>query len=487
MSKQIMQPGRNVWKEAHAERVQFLVDGDSYYPRLKTVLEKARRSVWIIGWDFNPYIKLDPINEPELTLGDFLRSLVERNEELDIRVLIWDEGPIYSGRSLQLFMNLGWEKHPRIHLHFDTKHPLRASHHQKLVCVDETFAFVGGMDLTAKRWDDRQHTADNPLRVTPDGDPYEPTHDVQALVQGKAAAVLTEVARTRWRWATKEILRPHGPVHHDWPEGDLPDISGCYVGVALTQPGINGHRRRTEAAKLTCDAISEAAKCIYIEAQYLVSNRVVAQLARKLKEVDGPEVVILVPKTTRGIVEQMTMGNGLARYIRKLRKADSHNRLLIAYAAVPGENEKEVEVLIHSKVVIVDEKFLRIGSSNLNKRSEGFDTECDIAIEAEDDQCRTAIVGLRNDLLAEHLSAKKEDVDRISRSQGSVLAAISALNVQPRGLRIMQAETGNGTSRFTNIALPIFDPKKPFWPLQRLKLRFVALMRRLRHSLVSLF
>ncbi len=39
-------------------------------------------------------------------------------------------------------------------------------------------------------------------------------------------------------------------------------------------------------------------------------------------------------------------------------------------------------IYVHSKVMIIDDRLLRIGSSNLNNRSLGFDSECDVALEA---------------------------------------------------------------------------------------------------------
>ncbi len=47
--------------------------------------------------------------------------------------------------------------------------------------------------------------------------------------------------------------------------------------------------------------------------------------------------------------------------------------------------------MVHSKVMIVDDGFLRVGSANLNNRSMGADTECDLAFEASCDEHREFI------------------------------------------------------------------------------------------------
>ncbi|MDF1609379.1 phospholipase D-like domain-containing protein [Hoeflea sp. YIM 152468] len=466
--KAILQPGLNVWKKVAAENVLFLIDMESYLEQLKPVLQAAKRSIWIIGWDFNPDFDLDQGDAGgSCALGPFLRDLADDNPELEIRILIWGEGPVFSGRTLRFFLKMGWEDHPRIHLHYDLAHPIRASHHQKIVAVDECFAFVGGMDLTAKRWDDRLHRADHPLRLTPDGKAYPPVHDVQVLVSGEAASALAEVARRRWAEDSGEQVPAHGSLEHAWPSDSQPHIRNCEAGIALTQPGTANSRRRTEAIRLTCDAIAAARHCIYIEAQYLASLRVTRRLAARLKQPAGPEVIIVAPQTTRGAMEQLTMGEGMARCLRMLRRADRHDRLRATYAVVPAADGGEQEILVHAKVVIIDDRLARVGSSNLNNRSEGFDTECDLAIEGDSNACRAAIVDLRNDLLAEHLDADKAELARLIEERGSVIAALDALNVRARGLRSLDIEPAMH-HRIASMGKVLFDPKRPYWPFHRI-------------------
>lgn len=475
----IIRPGRNVWKTTRADQVLFLVDADAYFRELQTALRKAERSIWIVGWDFNPDIDLNQGEDgAELRLGNLLRQLVEEKETLEIRILIWAEGPVYSGRTLRFFQKMDWREHPRIHLHFDLTHPVRASHHQKIVAIDECLAFVGGMDLTARRWDDRTHRLDNPRRKTPDGEPYPPVHDVQALVSGETAAALADVARGRWHMATDIDIPAHGDCAHDWPSERDPHMGAVEAGIALGQPGMKGRPRRTEAIRLTCDAIIRARHCIYIEAQYLASSRISRRLAARLKAPDGPEVIIVAPQTTRGVFEQLTMGEGMARCVRKLKRADRYGRLRATYAVVPKGDDGEQEILVHAKVVIVDDRFVKVGSSNLNNRSEGFDTECDLAIEADDETSRAAIVDLRNDLICEHLAADKTELARLVDLHGSVIAALDQLNVNRRGLRMLQAEsTTHGVLAAFGKAL--FDPKRPYWPVQRLGVWSGSLFRRM--------
>src|SRR5690554_1316878 len=127
----ILRPGHNAWRVEQADAVAFLVDGEQYFDCLASVLPKAKRSIRIIGWDFDPDIKLQP-RESEETLGMLLRRLVEIAPELEVHILVWSMGPLYSSHSLKLYRESGWSSHPRIHLSFDTRHAIRGSHHQKL-------------------------------------------------------------------------------------------------------------------------------------------------------------------------------------------------------------------------------------------------------------------------------------------------------------------------------------------------------------------
>lgn len=464
----IIKPGRNAWRSANAEKVAFLVDGSDYFRRLDQVLDDAQRSIFIIGWDFNPQIRLRT-EDPECpTLGDRLRALVEEKPGLHIRLLVWGMGPIYSSKSLKLFGKMEWSDHPRILLKFDFNHPLRASHHQKIVSIDDRTAFLGGIDITARRWDDRRHSVDNPLRVSPDGTPYGPVHDVQSIVTGPAAALIGEVARRRWRKFEGEELPAVGELagENPWPIDLPPALTNCRTAIALTEAwkwkGRRGHR---EAIRLTHDAVRAAEHHLYIETQYFASFGVARTLAKKLKERHGPEVVMVVTRESHGFLEQIMMGHNRNRLIRRLKRADRYNRLRVFYAVTPDGKGGEKEIIVHSKVIIVDDRFIRVGSSNLNNRSEGLDTECDLAVEARSDDGRQAIAATRNDLLAEHLDVPPEKVARAIRKTGSMLAAIDSLNTSERGLRPFDVDPKSGDTD-SIVGTGIIDPKQPFWPIR---------------------
>jgi phosphatidylserine/phosphatidylglycerophosphate/cardiolipin synthase-like enzyme len=472
----IVKVGINAWRSAKADKVGFLIDAAEYYAGLDTAFRQAKKTVWIVGWDFNPDIYLRP-DRPAEPLGELLRSLVEKNPDLEIRILVWAMGPIYSGKSLSLFNEHTWSLHPRIHLRFDSKHPLRGSHHQKLVCIVDAIAFIGGIDLTARRWDTCEHRAVDPLRVSPDGEPYEPVHDLQAALSGNAARMIGDLARRRWQHATGEAIVAVEPRQDIWPAHIETALGNCDIALALTEPGFLGRRSRREAARLTIDALAAAKRHIYIETQYLAHFGIARVLERRLAEPDGPEIVVVVTRISHGLLEKLMMGGNRNRLIRRLRRADRFNRFRALYPVVPSSEGREQDIMVHSKLLVIDDDFVRLGSSNLNNRSEGLDTESDIAIEARDDDCRLAIAHLRDRLVAEHVEAGPEAVAQALAREGSLIAAIDRLNMRPRGLRALDVPVGAGTEPVWGTAL--IDPKKPYWPLQKLRDQLDALASRL--------
>jgi phosphatidylserine/phosphatidylglycerophosphate/cardiolipin synthase-like enzyme len=463
---QIVKVGVNAWRAAVAERIGFMVDGAAYFTALDEAFRMARRTIWIVGWDFNPDIYLRP-DRPSETLGEFLRARVEANEALEVRILVWAMGPIYSGKSLSLFSENSWSAHPRIHLRFDRRHAIRGSHHQKFVVIDEQLAFIGGIDLTHKRWDDPRHDPDNPLRVTPSGETYEPVHDLQAALSGSAAAMIGDLARRRWRHAMGEEVYP-AAIEADeeiWPASVSDDFGGCEIALARTEPGIRGRKSRREAIRLTMDAIAAARDSIYIETQYLASFEVGRLLAKRLSEPDGPEVVVIVTRLSHGFLEKIMMGANRDRLIRRLKRADRYGRFRALYPVVPDRQGGECDILVHAKLVVVDDRFIRLGSSNLNNRSEGLDTESDIAIEADSGACKGAILSLRDRLMAEHLDCTEQEVRSAVARWSSLIGAIEDLNTKPRGLRTLVVDAHEGETG------PVFgtglvDPRKPFTPIK---------------------
>jgi phosphatidylserine/phosphatidylglycerophosphate/cardiolipin synthase-like enzyme len=442
-----------------------MVDGAPYFAALEDALHQARHSILIIGWDFDGRIRLRPdVDAGESPpIGELLRSLVEERPELEVRILVWSLAVAHApGAVAPLLLGAAWQEHPRIQVKLDTKHPIYAAHHQKIICIDDALAFVGGMDLTIDRWDRPEHRPDDPARVDPDGVPFGPVHDVQMVVDGAAAKAVCTLGRERWRRATGEELASCPDRSGVWPSRLQPDFKDAPVAIARSAPAWGEQPALQETAALTVDALAAAREVIYIEAQYMTASYVGDVLTRSLARQQGPEVIILMTHRSRGLLERLIMGLNRDRLVRRLKRADRFGRLRIWYPQIAFQDGAQ-QILVHSKLIIVDDLFIRVGSSNLNNRSVGLDTECDLGIEASTDDARRAIARVRDQLLAEHVGSDPDIVARTIAEMKSVIAAVEHLNTGPRRLCAFEAMNGTGAAR------PVFgtrllDPKRPFEP-----------------------
>jgi len=184
----ILKPGYNCWRVEHARRVSFLVDAAAYYKAFRAAAAQARHSILMLGWDIDSRVQLvrdeDPGPLPN-TLCDFLNALVSRPGGPHAYVLTWDFAMLYAlDREWLPLYKMDWRTHRRLQFRMDDKHPPGGSHHQKVVVVDDSVAFVGGLDLTRARWDTPEHRPGDPRRIEIAGKPpYRPFHDVQLIVE----------------------------------------------------------------------------------------------------------------------------------------------------------------------------------------------------------------------------------------------------------------------------------------------------------------
>jgi phospholipase D1/2 len=421
----LFRPGENCVAVAKAARAAFLVDGESYFRAFLRAAERAQRSIVILAWDFDSRLTLNPQDAPgdQHNLGNFLNSLCAARPHLRIRILDWDYPMVYgTDREFPPIYGLAWKPHPHIEFHYDDTHPLAGSHHQKIVAIDDRIAFCGGADLAARRWDTPAHAPDDPRRVF-DGAHYPPVHDVQILVDGDAAKELARVACQRWHDVTGKVVPRHEVDSDPWPPDLEPDVSDVAAAIALTAPPVKGREEVRQVERLYLDMIERARRYIYMENQYFTSYKVGEALKKRLAEPDGPEIVLATRKLSHGWLEEMTMSVLRTKLVRELREADRHGRFTAACPHIEGLKEGTC-IDLHSKVMIVDDEWLRIGSSNISNRSMGVDTECDVVIEARGEaRVAGAIREFRDRLLAEHMGVGLERARR-EMERGSIGQAI---------------------------------------------------------------
>jgi len=443
----------------------MLVDGDAYFSALREALPHAQHSVFILGWDIDSRMVLTPGTPGDglpAALRDFLNALCQRRRGLRIYVLSWDFAMVFAlEREWLPAAKMRWQTHRRLSFHLDGNHPPGASHHQKVVVIDHQVAFVGGLDLTIRRWDTHHHLADEPRRLDPDGKPYPPFHDVQCVVDGDAAAALGDLAAERWLRATGRHPRvPDHPIGDAWPETVVPDLTDVDVGISRTAPACDEEPGVAEIRELYLDAIGAARHDLYLENQYFSSALIADAVAKRLHAPNGPDIALVSRRTESGWLEEASMGVLRARLCRGLRAADKHERLHLYCPHVPDLGVACVNV--HSKVMTVDDQLLTIGSANLSNRSFGLDTECNLVVEANGDpRIAAGIRAMRNRLLCEHLAVAPRELDAALVASGGLHAAIAAL----------QRSDGRTLQRFSptvpeevDAALPdarLLDPMEP--------------------------
>jgi phosphatidylserine/phosphatidylglycerophosphate/cardiolipin synthase-like enzyme len=424
---------------AQADRAAFIIDAEEYFRVARKAMLSARTRIMLIGWDVDTRICLDPDKEDEAPecLGPLLSWLVKNRPELEIHVLAWG-GAAYKflGRGSTVFRLAAWARHRRVHFRLDTTHPREASHHQKILVVDDSLAFCGGIDMTGSRWDTRNHKDRDPRRRRPTtGRRYDPWHDTIMAVDGAAAKSLGELARLRWKvGCAEELDEAKAPPKAPWPEGLKPDFHNVPVAIARTRGKVKNWTEVREIEALYVDMINAAERFVYLENQYFASRAVANAIHRRLKETGGPEFVLISPNTGLGWLDDEAMSPARAELMKALADADHEKRFRI-YNPV---TDAGAMIYVHSKVTIVDDRMVRVGSANLNNRSMGLDSECDLMIDAAHDSSGATaerIAGIRTDLMAEHLGLDAAEVDRSFHSTGSLIQTIETLRSTGRTLQ----------------------------------------------------
>lgn len=435
MEQAVIQPGATCWRVVRARRMTVIIDAATYFAHLKQAILAARHTVLMIGWDFDTRIKLTPDRPDDDVpdrLGEFLSYVVRRNSGLRIHMLRWDLAFLKMPfRGMTPLFIADWLNSSRIRFKLDSHHPVESCHHQKIVVIDDSIAFCGGIDVTMDRWDTRAHRDDGAHRDLPSGEKYGPWHDATTAVDGEAAQALGELARERWALATGERLPLPPTVGETWPAGLDPVFRDVDVAIARTEPAYEGRPEIREIEALYLAAIAAARRTIYLESQYFSGHRVADALAARLREPDGPEVVIVNPKSMAAWLEEEVMGSSRVVLLERLREADRYRRLRFCTPVT----EARADIYVHAKVLVVDDRLLRVGSSNINNRSMGMDTECDLAVEARPAQeaTRRMILRVRDSLLAEHLGVSDETLAATLRAtDGSIVGVLDRL-MRPAG------------------------------------------------------
>jgi phosphatidylserine/phosphatidylglycerophosphate/cardiolipin synthase-like enzyme len=362
-------------------RVEVLVDGAAALPRVAAAIRAAEHSVDLAGWFFSPDFELTREPDRRQALSELLRETADRGVET--RLLAWAGAPLplfRPGRRQVETVMAELADGARLHVATDRRERPMHCHHEKLVIVDGRRAFVGGIDLTdldGDRFDSGRH----PIRS---GTGW---HDATMLAEGP---VVEDVARhfgMRWQEVTGERLPPPRPPA---PAGDLT------VQVARTVPEhLYGSLPLGDFSVLEAyvGALRAARTLVYLENQFLWSSEVVEILADLLRRPpsDAFRMVVVLP------AHPSTGADDTRGQLAVLSDADVDGRLLCCTLVAWGNGVTEA-VYVHAKIGIVDDRWLTVGSANLNEHSLFNDTEVNLVV---DDAALATTT--RRRLWAEHL------------------------------------------------------------------------------------
>ena len=450
----MLEAGTTCWRVETAPRAALLVDMEPYLAAAKAAMSKAARTVHFLNWAFDPDTILDHTSDgagskPQ-TIGSFLKDLAASRPSLEIRILCWQSAlPVAATQRFFPLRSRKFFAGTPIVFQLDGSLPLGASHHQKAVIVDDAVAFCGSCDIGPDRWDTPEHLNPDPRRAkTAKGSPcYDCRHEVMAMVDGAPAATLGELFRERWARATGDSLPEPVPCLGDvWPEHVRPDFSDVTVGLSRTQAPWKAFPERREGEAATLAAIAGARRSLYLENQYFTSPIVAEALAQRLEDPEGPEIVLVSTQHSPSWFDQMTMDKTRSVFLRRLEDADHHGRLR-AYSPVTKDG---MTIIVHAKLAIIDDRFIRLGSSNMNNRSEGFDSECDLtldAVNANGGEGQACISVFRDRLIAHWLGCTQEQMnDAGGQTVGDRIEALRMVGFDR--LRPLRSQTLGAAAKF---------------------------------------
>jgi phosphatidylserine/phosphatidylglycerophosphate/cardiolipin synthase-like enzyme len=275
--------------------------------------------------------------------------------------------------------------------------PDMASYHQKFAVVDDRVAFVGGMNLKSTDWDTSEHavfefrrmeykaTTTQRLAVKskeslPDRGPRK---DYMVRIEGPAAQDVADVFQIRWQHQLDhqaEYAQNSTPftVKRSIPE--QPAGVQAQITATLPDPFLEH-----AIAETWFNAIRRAQRYVFIEDQYFRMPMLNNVLAERMEQVPALKLVVI----TKPINEWTDLGCPWTYISHNQFKSSFPTRYrlmqLRAFDTVVtwGIDETESrfqDMDTHSKLLIVDDKFMSVGSCNKNNRGLVYEGELNIAV-----------------------------------------------------------------------------------------------------------
>ncbi|MGB0588162.1 MAG: phospholipase D-like domain-containing protein [Myxococcota bacterium] len=275
-----------------------------------------------------------------------------------------------------------------------------ASWHQKFLTMDQEVAYIGGMNVKTTDWDTHQHGVYEPRRMTFEASledrlavkdklavsDFNPRKDYMIRVEGPSAADAVNVFKERWdlQLASDAENAEFSSAFTAAPT-PLPFAGGVQAQVVTTMPE---PFNQTSIADTLLRAISQADEYIYIEDQYFRSPILADAIVDRML-VDNDVVLIVVTGPVDEWVDPGCWQTHLQHELLQGLFADRYGLFqLQSFDTVDTDCTfciDEVEATfqpmsMHSKLVIIDDLYLEVGSCNHNNRGLLYEGEAAVAV-----------------------------------------------------------------------------------------------------------
>ena len=428
--------------------VKDLVDGKEFMGDLREAILKLDKDdfVLIAGWEFWQYRALDKrviTKNPRVDNYFLTGALADAvKKQANVRVLAFDNIiPGIKDRMKNFLDSVSRLSKVKVSACLDKPSNFAVSHHQKEVVIGrsnfkDSRAYVGGMDLAVDRWDDNHH---NRALIEARGRNYG-WHDIQVVVQGPAVLQLWANFAERWKDVQRRRpkLLPCPVPAWDWNTwANRPKMGNKHVQVLRTiAPASAGNPMRfmtNGERSVLCGlkkAIEKAECYIYIEEQFLWDCELADLVGAQMQARPNLRLIIVM---TAGCELPWVAGDHAfylrSEFFRKAMRVSTKWDIAFGatsrvypyglFQAKDGDGLGKA-IYVHSKLIIIDDRYVAIGSANVDERSMHIETELTVGI--VDGDTRTSYLGgakttvckfamnLRDRLWREHLGVKSNDI-----------------------------------------------------------------------------
>jgi phosphatidylserine/phosphatidylglycerophosphate/cardiolipin synthase-like enzyme len=409
-------------------KVEPLVDGAAAFRAMRRAIDSARGSdhyVYLAGWWMDPWVNLDG---PGTCLLDLFARAGRRG--VQVRVLVWEPSRLTAGEHVKLHdaAVAAINRLPNCHAQQDAGGALAKAHHQKLLVVRGSaglLALAGGVDVNADRLHDLppppgSYRTDRPAvgwtgasgsgGSGPAGS-GNPLHDVHTKVSGPSALPLLRMFLRRW-WARSgdRVIDTRAPLRGRYDEPAPRPAGTQYVRVGetfngvLRLPGREVRSREVSVQDIWLRSILGARRFIYMEEQYLQSECAALAIRQVLPRLE--HMTILLPPSE--ITDLPGVWQRRRAFLERITANNPHAAKLHVYTRTAGPRQPCVRanaphLYIHSKMAVIDDELLLVGSANCNNR--GWETDSELVVASfENARGAASVAGrLRAQLWSHHL------------------------------------------------------------------------------------